>query len=227
MHPTHRDLVTLVWLWLIVQGGQNYLLDTLPLAGHVEVLLRSIDLITMARPKALLWQARVVIGGNGSLGGAPQEPKSGDGVGVSVDRGGALIVSGLNLLMNTFGTSSGCPSTFPYLIARGTPNSQYGLCYQKQAYATAGNGPCGSWCASPREWGVVKALWGGKCGSECVPVPKPPADASVGAAFPEAAYLLKGLLSHAASSPMPTASVTVKVTECLGCIPSSFVALCG
>ena len=45
------------------------------------MLLRSIDLITLNRPKALLWQAGVTGGGNSS------------------DRsGGALIVSGLNLL---------------------------------------------------------------------------------------------------------------------------------
>ena len=33
-----------------------------PLLGNVDVLLRSIDLITLARPKALLWQARVING---------------------------------------------------------------------------------------------------------------------------------------------------------------------
>ena len=49
-----------------LQGGQNHLLDMPPLAGNVEVLLRSIDLITTARPKALLWQARVTAAPNAS-----------------------------------------------------------------------------------------------------------------------------------------------------------------
>ena len=51
---------------MVLQGGQNHLLDTPPLAGNVEVLLRSIDLITTARPKALLWQARITTTPNAS-----------------------------------------------------------------------------------------------------------------------------------------------------------------
>ena len=107
----------------LIQGGQNYLLDQSPLLdSNVEVLLRSIDLITMARPKALLWQAGVRSTGGNETG----------------SKGGALIVSGLNLLVsvdttccdilphrkistnrccgvqvNDFSSGRGCPKDFP------------------------------------------------------------------------------------------------------------------
>ena len=44
---------------------------------------------------------------------------------------------------------------------------------------------------------------------------------------PEAAWLLRQLLEYAYSGPKPTKGLAVKVTECPGCMPSSFVALCG
>ena len=89
----------------LIQGGKNYLLDHAPLRGNVEVLLRSIDLITLVRPKALLWQARLVRADQNSTGGT-------------------LIVSGLNLFVNRFGVSGSCPPSFPFLIAPDHPNSK-------------------------------------------------------------------------------------------------------
>lgn len=80
----------------LIQGGRNFLLDSIP--GEVEVLVRSIDLIgatqktsslhdnpykVMSRPKALMWQA--------SLQGEDSPTR------------GALVVTGLNLLVNWFG----------------------------------------------------------------------------------------------------------------------------
>lgn len=44
---------------------------------------------------------------------------------------------------------------------------------------------------------------------------------------PEAAWLLRQLLEYAYTGPKPTKGLAVKVTECPGCMPSSFVALCG
>lgn len=197
----------------LIQGGQNYLLDGAPLnESNVEVLLRSIDLITMVRPKALLWQAGVV---------APATADDGNSAG----SGGALIVSGLNLLMNQFGRSTQCPSTYPHLISPGTPNSKYGLCYIDAASAKAGSGPCGSWCASPAMWPVVRDLWGPTCGSQCPPVPAP-TNHSV-ASVPESAWLLHRLLEYAYTAPKPSKKLTVKTTVCEGCLPPSFVALCG
>ena len=83
------------------------------------MLLRSIDLITLARPKALLWQARVVLEKHGD--------HDDDEIGATTSAGGgALIVSGLNLLVNRFGTSNGnCPSNYPFLIRPGHPNSKW------------------------------------------------------------------------------------------------------
>ena len=39
--------------------------------------------------------------------------------------------------------------------------------------------------------------------------------------------LLHQLLEYAYTGPKPTKGLAVKVTECPGCMPSSFVALCG
>ena len=61
---------------------------------------------------------------------------------------GTLIGSGLNLLVNEFGTSAGCPPAYPYRIAGKGSNAQYHLCYKDSKSASAGSGPCGSWCAS-------------------------------------------------------------------------------
>lgn len=44
----------------LIHGGRNQLLDEPPFAGNVDVVLRSIDLATFTREKALLWQAGVV-----------------------------------------------------------------------------------------------------------------------------------------------------------------------
>ena len=61
-------------------------------------------------------------------------------------RTGTLIGSGLNLLVNEFGTSAGCPSAYPYRIAPGKGgNAQYHLCYKDSQSAKSGTGPCGSW----------------------------------------------------------------------------------
>ena len=71
---------------------QNYHLDT-PIGRGIEVLLRSIDLITMNRPKALLWQTQIRMRAEDAelavKRGADAE---------TVARGGVLIGSGLNLL---------------------------------------------------------------------------------------------------------------------------------
>ena len=44
---------------------------------------------------------------------------------------------------------------------------------------------------------------------------------------PEAAWLLHQLLEYAYSGPKPSKGMQVKVTECPGCVPSTFVSLCG
>ena len=82
----------------LIQGGRNLLLDKLP--SQVEVLVRSIDLIgasqsvsslqdnpykVLSRPKALMWQAGID-GGNSP--------------------GGAIIMTGLNILVNHFAPGS-------------------------------------------------------------------------------------------------------------------------
>jgi hypothetical protein len=349
----------------LIQGGRNHLLDKAPFAD-AEVLLRSIDLITMVRPKAMLWQARIVSDvpppsvavlakcnpadpmhaqqwslqhapGDGASGGLlirhnssgrclsfqgpmlsgqddvgllpcdeatrwqynrsgthqlelhhgaqrrcldvnggtgpsvdlytchdPREkdymnqqwdfveggggllrsrsPKASGGclslnVTVPARSGGALIVSGLNLLMNSFYNATAmdarCPSGYPYHIARGLPNSKYGVCYKSQSDAAAGSGPCDSWCANATEWLQMKAIWGDACGSLCpatsppLPPSLPPANAThSGADVPEAAWLLHRLLEYAATSPVPAKTLELKRTECRGCFPDSFVTLC-
>eukprot|EP01047_Picozoa_sp_COSAG01_P042275 COSAG01_NODE_3684_length_5798_cov_2.534129_2_plen_867_part_00 len=69
--------------------------------------------------------------------------------------------------------SSSCPSTYPFLVAPGTPNSQYVLCYKTHAEAARGTSSCDSWCASAKVWPIVKAKWG-KCGEQCPPAPPTP-----------------------------------------------------
>ena len=71
----------------LLEGGQNFILDGVP-GGH-EVLLRSIDLMTQSRSKALVWQAGI------RTQGAPKGSKA-----------GSLIVCGLNVLQNPFTTGS-------------------------------------------------------------------------------------------------------------------------
>lgn len=142
--------------------------------------------------------------------------------------GGALIVSGLNLLVNHFGSrSTACPPTYPHLIKSGLPSSKYQLCYKQNSDAIAGSGPCGSWCANPTEWPIVKNLWGSTCGSLCQALPPPPSKNSTGVPVPEAAWLLHRLLEYGYTSPQPRKTLALKVTECPGCMPSSFTALCG
>ena len=143
-----------------------------------------------------------------------------------------LRLSTTNCAVNEFGASAsaGCPLAFPFKIAPGFQNSQYGLCYKQPFFAKTGVGPCGSWCANAREWPVVKSLWGDKCGSLCPPLPPPPTSnksgTTEGHGFPDAAWLLHRLLDYAASAPQANKSLVLKVTECQGCVPSRFVALC-
>ena len=66
-----------------------------------------------------------------------------------------------------------CPSAYPFPIAKGYLNSQYKLCYKTHAEATAGTGPCDSWCAPAGEWPIVKAKEP-NCGSQCPPTPSAP-----------------------------------------------------
>lgn len=121
-----------------------------------------------------------------------------------------------------------CPPAFPYHIARGSTNSKHGLCYKAKSDAAAGTGPCDTWCANATEWPVVNALWGSACGRRCPSLPlRPPIKKThSGTAVPEAAWLLHRVLEHAYTSPVPTKTLQVKVMECRGCIPDSFVALC-
>lgn len=71
----------------LLEGGQNFILDGVP-GGH-EVLLRSIDLMTQSRSKALVWQTGI------KAQGAAKGSKA-----------GALVVCGLNVLQNPFTTGS-------------------------------------------------------------------------------------------------------------------------
>lgn len=88
----------------LVEGGQEFVLDD-SLQGSTEVLIRSIDLIgevvpvknlqenplkVMSRNKALLWQSRMV----------PTNASE-----TEFSQGGAIIVSGLNLLVNNFASA--------------------------------------------------------------------------------------------------------------------------
>jgi|EP01047_Picozoa_sp_COSAG01_P066076 hypothetical protein len=74
----------------MIQGGQNYLLNS-PVGENIEVLLRSIDLITMSRPKALLWQTQIRLGPTQQAATEESvEPQAGG------TAGGTLIGSGLN-----------------------------------------------------------------------------------------------------------------------------------
>ena len=82
-----------------------------PIGSDIEVLLRSIDLITMTRPKALLWQTQIKLSDDDAeaavaAGGAEAEV---------VAAGGTLIGSGLNLLMTEFGSAryASPPRTLP------------------------------------------------------------------------------------------------------------------
>ena len=119
----------------LIEGGTNFLLDSVP--GGVEVVLRSIDLMTEARNKALVWQTGFV--------------KEGAGATTS----GVVVVSGLKLLQNTF--SAGAAA----------------------------------------------------------------------AEVPEAAWLLHSMITAALSSPpTPTTKLTLKVTQCPGCIPPTNANLC-
>ena len=101
----------------LIDGGVNYVLDSVPggvvshqpafarqlsealavlltraasrSAAGQEVLVRSIDLMASSHNKALIWQTGFV--GNGTAPG----------------HGGALVVSGLNLLVNDFAAGAG------------------------------------------------------------------------------------------------------------------------
>jgi hypothetical protein len=118
---------------------------------------------------ALLWQARVRPAPNASADGASLSSDAGAGGARTVPHAnaesrpalrvsvfsyvrlcvGTLIGSGLNLLVNKFGASAGCPPAYPHRIAPGKGgNAQYHLCYRDSKSAGAGSGPCGSWCAS-------------------------------------------------------------------------------
>lgn len=186
------------------------MLDKVPLED-VDVLLRSIDLITMTRPKALLWQAGVSIAhGSNSTGGGG---------------GGALIVSGLNLLMNFLAdVDAGCPGEYPHKGATGRANSKYGLCYKIAAEGQTDEGPCGSWCQPPQLWPSADKAWPG-CGHVCKTVPAPK-NVSVHK-FPEAAWLSHRLLEYAFTRPKPSKQLSAKIVECPGCLPPKFVSLCG
>ncbi len=46
-------------------------------------------------------------------------------------------------VLGQWGYDSGCPASFPH---QSTGNSK--ICYNDKAYATAGSGPCGSWCTT-------------------------------------------------------------------------------
>ena len=70
----------------LIEGAQTFLLDELPF--DVDVMIRSIDLMATCRDKALLWQAGV---------------RSNQNPGVE---GGAVIVTGLNVLLNHFTTGA-------------------------------------------------------------------------------------------------------------------------
>ena len=203
----------------------------------------SVDLYTCHDPREkdyMNQQWDFVVGGGGLL--RSRSPKASGGclslnVTVPARSGGALIVSGLNLLMNSFYNATAmdarCPSGYPYHIARGLPNSKYGVCYRSQSDAAAGSGPCDSWCANATEWLRMKAIWGDACGSLCpatsppLPPSPPPANAThSGADVPEAAWLLHRLLEYATTSPVPAKTLELKRTECRGCFPDSFVTLC-
>jgi hypothetical protein len=139
-------------------------------------------------------------------------------------------VSGLKLLLNRFGddTDGLCPPAYPHRIARGSPNAKHGLCYRAESDAAAGTGRCGAWCAGATEWPVVAALWGGACGRRCpaVPMRPPTTKTHSGAAVPEAAWLLHRVLEYAHTALVPSKTLRVKMMECRGCFPDSFVALC-
>ena len=46
-------------------------------------------------------------------------------------------------VLGQWGYDSGCPASFPH---QSTGNSK--ICYNDKSYATAGSGPCGSWCTT-------------------------------------------------------------------------------
>lgn len=101
----------------LVQGGQNFILDG-TLEDGVEVLVRSIDIMgssvaadtwqenpyeVLSRSKALVWQASVL-----PSGASPRDRTN----------AGAIIASGLNLLVNTFACDAGLSRASKRLYSR-------------------------------------------------------------------------------------------------------------
>jgi hypothetical protein len=75
-------------------------------------------------------------------------------------------------IFSGFDDIAGCSADFPYLPPPGAPVGEYTACYNDEAYALAGAGPCGSWCArSDEDWLVLQTLWiqadGSVCGQRC------------------------------------------------------------
>lgn len=205
----------------LIQGGREFILDDLE--GSVDILIRSIDIMgnsvavsslqdnpyaVRARSKALLWQASVVREGSSDH-----------------SKRGALIASGLNLLVNYFRTSlrgvsadsAGglreesleamrscacipCGVSEPHNYGAGQCNPSTPTC----SATSAKNAGCFSSVSSPCN-----------CKTLMAPVPDP-----------AAAWLLYKLLDYAFSSPKPVKTLEARITKCPTCMPNTTWTVC-